>query len=270
VEINKEGDRMKLALELPQALLWVAGQEILNGAYYDQWLTELDSHDEVETRLLGQSIEGRPIYLASTAPQPEFVLLMGRQHPPEVTGAIAMQSFVRTVLGPSELALQFRNRFQLAIVPLVNPDGVAAGHWRHNAGGVDSNRDWGPFTQPETRAVIHWIENREAQGGQLQLSVDFHSTHEDLIYTQPTTENPVDFSSRWLNASALRLPHFPFKHSADPVSEQANSKNYFHTSRGIPAVTFESGDQTSRDQLKAAAVVFAEEMMRALLELPRG
>jgi hypothetical protein len=31
-----------------------------------------------------------------------------------------------------------------------NPDGVDKGHWRLNDGGVDLNRDWGPFTQPET------------------------------------------------------------------------------------------------------------------------
>ena len=58
--------------------------------------------------------------------------MIGRQHPPEVTGAIAMHSFIDTVLADTDLARQFRDRFKLAIVPLMNPDGVAAGHWRHN------------------------------------------------------------------------------------------------------------------------------------------
>ena len=100
----------------------------------------------VETSLVGQSVQGRPLYLAETADRPEFILLIGRQHPPEVTGAIAMRSFIDTVLADSDLGRQFRARFKLAIVPLVNPDGVAGGHWRHNVNGVDVNRDWGPFT----------------------------------------------------------------------------------------------------------------------------
>jgi predicted deacylase len=133
-------------------------------------------------------------------------------------------------------------------------------------GGVDVNRDWGPFTQPESRSVIRWVEQQEAAGGKLRLMLDFHSTFEDLFYTQPVSDDPVDFASLWLGASAARLPDFPFKHEANPVSEQANSKNYFHSSRGIPAVTYESGDETDREQLEKSAVVFAEEMMRVMLE----
>ena len=48
--------------------------------------------------------------------------------------------------------------------------------------------------------------------------------------------------------------------------KQANSKNYFHKTRGIPAITYEVGDETDRGQARAAAVVFAEEMMRLMLE----
>jgi predicted deacylase len=148
----------------------------------------------------------------------------------------------------------------------MNPDGVAAGHWRHNVKGVDVNRDWGPFTQPESQSVINWLQAQEAGGRELKLMLDFHSTREDLFYTQPITDDPPDFASRWLGASAARLPDFPFKHEAGPVTEQANAKNYFHSSRAIPAITYESGDETDREALKIAAAIFAEEMMREMLK----
>ena len=266
VTVSADGASVEVSLELDRGRMWIAGQEVLTQSFYRRWINELESRPGVDARLLGKSIQGRPIYLAETADRPEFILMIGRQHPPEVTGAIAMHSFTDTILADTELARQFRNRFKLAIVPLMNPDGVAAGHWRHNMGSVDVNRDWGPFTQPESQSVIKWVERQEAAGGKLQLMLDFHSTFEDLFYTQPVSDDPVDFASLWLGASAARLPDFPFKHEANPVSKQANSKNYFYTSRGIPAVTYESGDETDRLQLEKSAVVFAEEMMRVMLE----
>ena len=264
---DKRSRWMTFQFELDGAYRWVAGQEIIDTWDYQHWIGDLGARDGIETSLLGRSVEGRPVYLVETPAREEFVLLLGRQHPPEVTGAIAMRSFVETVLADTELATRFRERFQLGIVPLMNPDGVAGGHWRHNAGGKDMNRDWGPFEQPETRAVMRWVEARESTGNKLRLVVDFHSTFEDLFYTPPIETDPLDFSSLWLTSARLRLDDFPFRHVPSTDLEQANSKNYFYRSRGIPAVTYEAGDATDRAALRRAAVVFAEEMMQTLLDL---
>jgi len=266
--VASEGEKspwMTFSIELDGAYRWVAGQEIMDTWDYQHRIRALDAVDGVETRLLGRSVEGRPVYIAETADRPDFVLFVGRQHPPEVTGAIAMRAFMDTVFADTDLALRFRDRFKLGVVPLMNPDGVAKGHWRHNVGDVDLNRDWGPFEQPETRAVIGWVESQEAAGRELRLMIDFHSTWEDLFYTPPKTDDPPDFVTRWLDASRARLPDFPFKHVPSENLEQANSKNYFYRSRGIPAVTYEVGDETGREAIRAAAVVFAEELMRLML-----
>ena len=268
--VASEGEKspwMTFSLELDGAYRWVAGQEIMDTWDYQHRIRELDAIDGVETRLLGRSVEGRPVYIAETPDRPEFVLFVGRQHPPEVTGAIAMRTFMDTVFADTELALRFRDRFMLGVVPLMNPDGVAKGHWRHNVGDVDLNRDWGIFAQPETRAVIGWVEAQEAAGRELRMMVDFHSTWEDLFYTPPKTDDPPDFVTRWLDASLARMPDFPFRHVPSENLEQANSKNYFYRSRGIPAVTYEVGDETDRETIRRAAVVFAEELMRLMLAL---
>ena len=66
-----------------------------------------------------------------------------------------------------------------------------------------------------------------------------------------------------------RLPDYPFKHDARPVSERPTTKNYFYTRYGVPAITYETGDETDRDAITRSAVVFAEEMMRLMLEQPK-
>jgi predicted deacylase len=271
-QVSSAGEKppwLTFTFELDGAYRWVAGQEIMDTWDYQHRVRVLDEVDGVTARLLGQSVEGRPVYIAETADRPEFLLFVGRQHPPEVTGAIAMRTFMDTVFADTTLAQRFRDRFKLGVVPLMNPDGVARGHWRHNVGDVDLNRDWGPFEQPETQAVIGWVETQEAAGRELRLMIDFHSTWEDLFYTPPKQDDPPDLVTRWLDASRARLPDFPFKHVPSKNLEQANSKNYFYRSRGIPAVTYEVGDETDRAQIRAAAVVFAEEMMRLMLEQPK-
>ena len=90
VSLDEEKEWMEIRLPLTQTNVWIAGQEILDSRFYDRWLQALATDGEVETSLLGQSVEGRPIFLAETADKPEFILLMGRQPPPEVTGAIGL------------------------------------------------------------------------------------------------------------------------------------------------------------------------------------
>ncbi|MEE4218230.1 MAG: M14-type cytosolic carboxypeptidase [Xanthomonadales bacterium] len=258
--------QMEFSFVLEGSHTWVAGQEILNSRWYQAWMQEMEAVQGTESRLLGKSVQGRPVYLAETADKPEFILFIGRQHPPEITGALGMKPFMDTVFSDSDLAIRFRERFKLAVVPLLNPDGVANGHWRHNVDGTDLNRDWGAFAQPETRAVINWVEQQETEGLELVLVLDFHSTWEDLFYTQPAVENPRDYASVWLDASRERNPDFPFRHVQSTDFVQPNSKNYFYNTRGIPAITYEVGDETDREAIHNAAVIFAEEMMRSMLE----
>ena len=39
----------------------------------------------------------------------------------------------------------------------MNPDGVDLGHWRHNAGGIDLNRDWSVYNQKEIKTTVDFI-----------------------------------------------------------------------------------------------------------------
>ncbi|HEY5643461.1 MAG TPA: hypothetical protein VIS31_11360 [Woeseiaceae bacterium] len=54
--------------------------------------------------------------------------------------------------------------------------------------------------------------------------------------------------------------------SKHATPEPANGKNHMYKRHGIPSMTYEVGDETSRADASAAARVFAEEFMRLLLE----
>ena len=269
VEIADDVKSLALTIDLTETGLWVSAQELITLPYYEDWIAELDGHEELRTEVIGNSIQGRPIRLARTTDKPEVVVLLGRQHPAEVTGAFAMRHFVRTVLADTPLAREFRERFGLLIVPIINPDGVALGHWRHNAGQVDLNRDWGPFTQPETSSVARLMADVDEAGLQPRLMLDFHSTKEgNLLYTQlpELVTDPPNFATDWLDRVHELLPDYEFKNDARDVSGQPNTKNYFYKRYGIPAFTYELGDETDRDLIAAVTPVFAEEMMRTLLK----
>ena len=274
VAVSEDNQRLALRIPLAEAPVWIASQRLLTTRFYDTWTLSVANRPDVAVRLLGRSIHGRPITVAETDPKPQGVLFIGRQHPPEVTGALTMHAFVDTVLADTELAREFRDSFTVITVPLLNPDGVADGHWRHNAGKTDLNRDWGPFRQPETRTVRDLLADLAKRDIALRLMLDFHATRltdTHLFYTQRPEDGDGSahaFAADWLERVRTRQPDLEFIHRPSK-SASANAKNYFFDTYGIPSITYETGDETDPDWIAAAAPVFAEEMMRVLLGEPR-
>lgn len=268
--VSEDKKRLALRIPLAEAPVWIASQRLLTTRFYDTWTLSLASRPDVAVRACGRSIHGRPISVAETSPKAQGVLFIGRQHPPEVTGALTMHAFVDTVLADTELARSFREIFTVITAPLLNPDGVANGHWRHNAGKTDLNRDWGPFRQPETRSVRDLLADLPRRGIALRLMLDFHATRlteTHLFYTQRPEDGDGSahaFAADWFERVRKRQPDLAFTHRPSK-SESANAKNYFFDTYGIPSITYESGDETDPDWIAAAAPVFAEEMMRTLL-----
>jgi len=269
VDVKAAGYRVTIKLSLDDTPLLLSAQELFTNAAHAAWIEAMSTKPFVETSQIGASIEGRPIRMirndASTA-APKTVMLVGRQHPPEVTGALAMTSFVEEVLGDSQLAERFRAQFDLVIIPNLNPDGVEHGHWRHNMAGIDLNRDWGPFTQPETQAAKSVIDQIETPG--LALFLDFHSTSRNVFYTQPVGRDGTEygFTAEWLNRARGGVSDYPFDREGAHNVNLPTSKTYIYERFGIPAITYELGDETDRTVIAETAKVFAQEMMTLLLE----
>lgn len=263
-------DRATFTVTPDNDRLRIAAQPLFTTQGHDDWIDAMAQRPYVKAQKIGYSLEKRPIRkLEETDGENPFIVIFGRQHPPETTGAQALVSFVETVWGDSELAKDFRANFNLLVIPLINPDGVVHGNWRHNMSGQDLNRDWGVFTQPETQVVEQELRRFETGQDSVALFLDFHSTWRNLLYTQTDEEpsKPEGFTRDWVAnvKSRLAADIYDFTREASETSDRPIAKNYMYRTYGIPAITFEVGDNTNLDDIQSANVIFAEEMMRLLL-----
>ena len=81
-------------------------------------------------------------------------------------------------------------KYRVLAFPLINPDGVDLGHWRHNASGVDTNRDWGRYRQPEIKSIVKFIHKiKKRDNNKIVMGLDFHSTYYDVFYTNVERES---------------------------------------------------------------------------------
>jgi len=267
VTSSASGRRAEFEVDLTSDPVWIAGQELITPVIYDVWNHKIAKAVDLPIMVLGNSTAGLPIYVFdSNAASREVLFLVGRQHPPEVSGAFAFFAFTETILGDSDLSQEFRARFRVIAIPLLNPDGIVGGNWRNNLGGVDLNRDWGPFTQPETQLVADLLENLDASDSKIRMFIDFHSTADNVFYALPGVTHPPDFIATWLKRAQPRTQGYPFALTQGPASSMAIAKNYIYERYGIPSVTFEVGDETDRDVARDAAKVFAEELMQLMLK----
>jgi len=267
VAVSNHGTRATMTFMATTNWLRVAGQEMIGIEELGEWRRGLGGKESV----IGKSLGGREIFGTElgSASATNLVVIISRQHPPEVTGSIGLMSFVERVMEDKS----FMENVGILLVPLLNPDGVHEGHWRHNLNGVDLNRDWKHFRQPETRATRDWILRRvRERGGRVLLMLDFHSTHNDVFYTQEDKHAtvPPDFTRRWLTAIDERLPQYKVRRVSSHNTGKGTSKGWGYEQFGCPAITYEFGDETDRDLIRRQTTVAAEEMSRLLLEFSQN
>ncbi len=262
------GKRLEINVNASKKALYIAGQEVINNQHYVDWAEKLQQTSTVKQSILGKSLQGRPIYkIESHSDSKEWLVILGRLHPPEITGALALFPFVETLLANNSFADSFRQKYNLLIIPNLNPDGVAMGNWRHNANGVDLNRDWITFKQPETKQVHQYLQRLVADGQKIKFAVDFHSTQHDVFYTMPVdygVENRY-FVKHWLGALDKAMPNFEVVQKPGNRPNNGVSKQYFADNYQVHAITYEMGDETNRDNINIiannAAVVLMQTMM---------
>jgi len=259
-------------IQLQQQDVYIAGQEIIDNAFYAQWSQTLAKRSGFTLQPLGMSTEGRSIdALVHSAPEnKEWLLIVGRQHPPEITGALALISFVQELATQQQLNTEFFGRFNVMIIPNLNPDGVANGNWRHNTKGTDLNRDWGKFTQVETQQVQAWLNKTLVEQQKLVFALDFHSTQQDIFYTIPSdyAVAPSTFSEDWLKQlKDATVSSFSVRPSPGSSPGRGIFKQFLADEYNIHSVTYEMGDNTNRELIKHVAQTAAQTLMTQMLSV---
>jgi len=256
-------------VHVSQDTLWISAQELMTSKWVYYWIDKLAKKPFISKQLIGYSTLGKPLMAMtiSESKGPDLLVVLSRQHPPEVTGFREMNAFVETLAGNNRMAKKFRKKFTVLVVPMMNPDGVDNGHWRHSAGGVDLNRDWRFFNQPETSAFRKFVlEEIAKRNGKVWFGVDFHSTQTDLFYLPDPKDVPsgTDISWKWVKAINQKFPDHPFAPEPSGLTGQV-SKNWFLHELKTEAITYEVGDNTSRNVIRQRGTESALLLMEILL-----
>ena len=260
-----------LKIKIDSKKLWIAAQELKTSTEATNWAKQIANHKDVRFKIIGKSkLKRNMIALDIYEGNPEgrdIVVVLSRQHPPEVSGYLAMQSFVEELLKDNRLQKDFRNSYRILVFPLLNPDGVDLGHWRHNTGGIDLNRDWAYYKQEEVKTIVNSIvEKANESKSKVILGLDFHSTQEDLYYSfsDEMHSSIYPFKDYWIGAIDNAIPNYTPDDQPFPLS-QPISKGWFYKQFNAESLTYEIGDETPRDFIKLKAEVAAREMMKLLI-----
>ena len=269
--LKKNNDKILVIDFLPSnKKQYIASQEIITQSWYYNWFNELKETGKVRSETIGFSVLKKPItmFFIETDIKNPYIIILGRQHPPEVTGAFALKGFIDQLVSPSQLSQNFLNQYNIIFVPLMNPDGVDNGHWRYNVNKIDLNRDWGTFSQPETIAINEKLIRLTANS-KLALFIDFHSTYNNIFYISENSSNNLSKFSleNWINNSSSGLLGIGYNFQLINSSNKDNgvSKNYIYNKYNIPSMTYEVSDSEDRKKIKQSSSILATELMKFLV-----
>lgn len=103
-------------------------------------------------KVVGASVQGRPIYRLDLGTGPIKVLMWSQMHGNESTTTKALFDFLNLLGAKGAVSATLLSHFTFCVLPMVNPDGAAA-YTRVNANDVDLNRDAQDLSQPESRVL---------------------------------------------------------------------------------------------------------------------
>lgn len=261
-----------MKLDISPDTLWVSAGELITSKHIYKWANNLAEKEYISQTKIGESREGKPINMLKIGESDDqkMIIVLSRQHPPEISGYLAMKSFVETLSADNELTQRFRDEYNTYIIPLINPDGVDHGHWRHNTGGIDLNRDWETFNQPEVSAIREFMQNKVAtSGGKFYFGVDFHSTFQDIYYTiNPDLKgNMPGLVPELITAMGQEFPDYePNIRPGGLDGPRISSTSFLFYEFGAESVTFEIGDNTPRNFIKQKGEIAAVKLMELLLK----
>lgn len=270
IKIDTLTGEAHLKLKVSPQILYVAAQEIETSKDTYLWLKNLlKEHPYLTKKTAGKSVKGESVYVVNSENKniKNTVVLIARQHPPETPGGtIGFKVFFEEIMSNTPLAKTFRENFNIYTFPLLNPDGVDLGNWRHNANGKDINRDWVDFSQPETQIVRGYIASKVAKDQKIiSYAIDFHTSYSGpylLVLDSVNQKKVKGLTSKWIKSIEQNSE---FKVEARQRSQELPyCYNWFYNTFNAEAITYEDGDEIDRTIIRERAKIYAINFMKTL------
>ena len=183
-----------------------------------------------QTRIVGMSVQGRPLECLELGRGSDVVLILAAIHGSESAGTPLVQRLAEELRARPALLKGRR----VVLMPLANPDGFAA-HTRQNANGVDLNRNYPasnfrkknthgdePLSEPESRALV--------------AVLDRYQPHRIVSIHQPLACIDYDGPAEELARAMSACTDLPLKKLG---SRPGSLGSYAGVTLGIPIVTLE-------------------------------
>jgi protein MpaA len=189
-------------------------------------------------RVVGMSLEGRPIECRVLGDGADTVLLMATIHGDEPVGTPLLRDLEKHLLDHPRLLAARR----VVLMPVANPDGYA--HFtRHNVNGVDLNRNFpadnfdasakhgrSPLSEPESRAI--------------KRVLDEYTPNRIVSIHQPYNVIDYDGPGKALAEAMGRYCEIPVKRVG---SRPGSLGSYAGLTLGVPIITLEFDERTHEE-----------------------
>jgi murein tripeptide amidase MpaA len=219
-------------------------------------VNRIAGQEGVSHRLLGKTLDGRPLDLLTLGTGPKSVWLYARQHPGESMAEWWMEGALDHLTSDDPAAAALRDKATLHIVPNMNPDGSARGHLRTNAAGKNLNREWADPTMDGSPEVFLVRAAMDETG--VDFAMDVHGD-EAIPYVfmagfdgvPSLTQAQVDNYDAYLAALEARTEDFQTKYGYPKAGQgQANmtmSTNQLAERFGAVSMTLEMPFKDNKD-----------------------
>jgi len=161
-EFSTAGEKVRFAVAIPYL------QRDL-----DAFLEKHSGNPHLRVSELAKSLNGRTVELlqiGEPGPEVEAMLITARHHACESMASYVLEGFLQEAVSDSPAAKEFRKRYVLFAVPIVDKDGVQQGDQGKWRSPHDHNRDYGQINRyPEVRAI-----QELAEAHQVRLALDLH------------------------------------------------------------------------------------------------
>lgn len=195
-------------------LLWVAYFAPYSNERHLDLIARMAMQPGVSARVLGHSLDGRPIDCLELGEGTKQIWLYARQHPGETMAEWWMEGALEELTDPaSPLARTVRAKARFHIVPNMNPDGAFRGYLRTNAAGANLNREWAAPTPDRSPEVLCVRNAMDATGVDFALDVHGdealpHNFIAGFEGVPGVTSRQLDLLERYKSALCRHNPEF--------------------------------------------------------------